>query len=145
MGNKKDLPKIIEKPDKHFSIDLSKFDPLQVIEVFRTLVDAKKELENTKEQEATKRYAIDTDLKKFLIRHEDKKQFLKEYFHNQFSDRREAMQKTFEVLDSGLDEHNDANVSKALDALVGIVRANPLKGLDEIGKAFENDDEDLVI
>jgi len=123
----------------------NKSNPLDVFEAFKVFITAKKEYEIVKEQEFTKRKAIDIDLQKFQITSANKREFIKEYFVNQFSDRREVIERNFTLLDRALDENKDNIAIQILDTIGGIIKENPLKEIDKIGKAFEDDDEELII
>jgi hypothetical protein len=139
------LAKLPQRQNFDINEITNKSNPIDVFEAFKIFITAKKEYEIVIEQENTKRKFIDTNLQKFLIKNESKKEFIKEYLANQFSDRREIIERNFNLLDKVLDEDKDNVAIQILDTIGGIIRESPLKEIDKIGKAFEDDDEELII
>ena len=126
-----------------FPIDFSKSDPNKLLDAFKIMVDAKKEYDIVKMQENTKRYAIDADLKKFFSDEEKKRNAL-ELFEKEFSNRSDVLKVTLDGLKTALEKGDNDIITKSLDAIVSIIKENPLKELDKIGQAFSSGGE-LVI
>jgi len=66
-------------------------------------------------------------------------------FEEEYSIRKDTIEKMFNLIEKALDEGSDNIVIAALDSIEKIVKESPLKGLEQIASAFENDDEDLII
>jgi hypothetical protein len=122
-------------------LDLSKLESSDIANAFKTFINAKKEYEITKEQERTKRQALDTDLKKYLTKVNQTKDFLSKHLTEQYSLRRETIEELFIRLDRALDEDKDSVAVQVLTALEGIVKESPLKEVEQIGKTFASDGE----
>jgi len=121
---------------KAAGFDLSKLESADLKEAFVAFIHAKKEYEIVREQEQTKRQAIDADLKKYLTKVELTQQFLTSHLTEQYAVRRETIDKLFDRLDRELENNNDAVAIHLLTTLEGIVKENPLREIDLIGKAF---------
>jgi hypothetical protein len=117
-------------------IDLSKLESKDLKDAITSFIDAYKDYQITKEQEHTKREAIDADLKKYLTKVNQTKDVLSDYLSNQFSSRKETIDELFTRLDRALDEDKDNVAIQVLTTLEGIVKENPLKEVEQIGKAF---------
>ncbi|MCH3964294.1 MAG: hypothetical protein LKE46_08445 [Clostridium sp.] len=123
----------------------SNYNSLEYIDIIKMLIKSKKEYEITKEQETTKRMAIKSDLFKYLKKLDAKKEVLLEVFEKEYNFRKNTVDKMFDVVERALDDGRDTVVCQALDSIEGIVKESPLKGIAQVSRAFENDDEDLLI
>ena len=131
----------VVKKNNGTGLDLSKLESSDIADAFKTFINAKKEYEITKEQERTKRQALDTDLKKYLTKVNQTKDFLSKHLTEQYSFRRETIEELFIRLDRALDEDKDTVAVQVLTTLEGIVKESPLKEVEQIGKTFASDGE----
>ena len=140
----KELSKITE--NKRFpNIDLDKLNSEDLGNVLKKLIESKKEYEIAKEQEATKRMAIENNMVQYLKTLEAKKEFLSKAFAEEYNIRKDTINEMFNVIERALDEDKDSIVIAALDNIEKVVKESPLKGIAQIANAFENDDEELVL
>lgn len=109
------------------------------------MIEAKREYETVREQEITKRYEIESDLKKYILKLSNQREIIENSLEKEYSMCRETIDKMFSYVDRALDEGKDEIVIAALDNIEGIVKESPLAGLAKITKAFENDNVDLEI
>lgn len=134
------MSKNVQKQESN-SIKWKEGNPADLLKVMETFIQAKKEYGIVKEQEVTKRMAIDNDLTKYLKKVENSREILIGHLSEQYSIRRESMNGIFERLDRALDENKDEVAIAALNTLEGIIKTSPLTEIDKIGKAFEEDGE----
>ncbi|WP_157040332.1 hypothetical protein [Polaromonas naphthalenivorans] len=132
------IKEIVSSNEKKKELSSEEFNGL--VGLIKSMVDAKKEYAIVKEQEATKRYAINSDLNKYLAKVNIQKEILETHLANEFKIRKEAISEIFSRLDVAIDSGNDAIAVAALTAIHGIVIANPLAGIGEMKKVFENTD-----
>ncbi|MBU3191296.1 hypothetical protein K9O30_06620 [Clostridium bowmanii] len=136
---------ISKSNEKKISSNADKLNSKDLGNVLKVLIQSKKEYEITKEQETTKRKVIENDMIKYLKTLDAKKEFLSKAFEEEYSIRKDTIEKMFNLIEKALDEGSDNIVIAALDSIEKIVKESPLKGLAQIASAFENDDEDLII
>lgn len=134
------------KKDKEiFNQITDKLESSDIAGVLKTLIQSKKEYEVTKEQETTKRMKIHNDMIQYLKNLEAKKEFVYKAFQEEYSIRRETIDRMFLMIEECLDEGKNEVVISALNNIEGIVKESPLKSIASIASAFENDDEELII
>lgn len=104
----------------------------------KSVIDAKKEYALVKEQEVTKRLAISSDLNKYLVSISYKRELLERHLENEFSLRKESIAEILSRLDSAIESNQESTAAAALNAIQGIVAANPLKGISEVSKFFDS-------
>jgi hypothetical protein len=123
----------------------AEFSNSEVTDLFKTLIQAKKEYEITKEVEATKRKNIESSLYKYLSNLEAKKELIYYSLAEEYSIRRENIDKMFSLIEESLENDKDNVVIAALDNIEKIICDSPLKSIAEIAKAFNDDDSELII
>lgn len=104
-------------------------------DAFVQFINEKKEYEVVKEQETTKREAIHADLQKYLTKVNQTK-ILVNHLSSKYITRKETLEKVFEKLDQALEQNKDSVAIQIVNSLEGIVKENPLKEIEQIGKAF---------
>lgn len=114
-------------------------------DVLKVLIQSKKEYEITKEQEKTKRMAIENDMIKYLKTLDAKKEFLSKAFEEEYKIRKETIEHLFNIVERALDEGRDNVIHDALNSIEKVVIESPLMGIVEIASAFEKDEEELII
>lgn len=124
---------------------LSETEYLGLLNLAKSIVDAKKEYAIVKEQEETKRLAISTDLTKYLAKLNAQKELLEKHLSNEFKLRKETIAEIFTRLDTAIDKNSEVVAAAALSAIHSIVATNPLTGISEIKKILESDDGVLEI
>jgi predicted nuclease with TOPRIM domain len=126
-----------------FNLDnLSSFD---AADVFKTVVQSKADYEKTKEEETTKRLAIEKATEIHLANIKSKKETLESIAKSRFDERKKTIDRSFDVLERALDEDKDALAIAAMNNITDIVKESPLKDFDSISNALKNDDIDLML
>ena len=129
---------------KHEEKDSGKLSTSDLADVIKALVNAKKEYEIVREQEFTKRAAIESDLMQNMTKILAKREIILRHLSNSYSERSESLRHTFNILERALQDKNTEFVVAALGTIVEIIKVNPLKEIDAIGKAFESDEEFII-
>lgn len=93
-----------------------------------------------KEDQITQREIAKLDVKKeLLIKEMDKKYDLYyKVFGTIFSERKDGIDKSFEIIDKGLKENDKELISQGLGALSQIVSSSPFSNLSELSKLLES-------
>ena len=125
--------------------ELSEREYLGLIDMFKSVIEAHKEYAIVKEQEETKRLAISYDLTKYLDKMNLQKELLEKHLKYEFHLRSETIVEIFARLDTAIDNNSEVIAVAALNAIYGIVASNPMAGLAEIKKIFEDDGRVLEI
>lgn len=120
-------------------------DSFLIADVFKNLIESKKEYEITKEQEITKRLKIESDLKVALYSINAKKEIISQILSQSYNLRKENIDKMFFVIERALDENKNDIVVSALNNIEEILKDNPLKSLLHIHNTFEDDEQELII
>lgn len=124
---------------------ISKLPPEDVGNVIVELINSKKELEITCEQETTKRIKIHNQLEISLKNIDLKREIISTALNKEYGLRQENIEKMFDLVEKALDSEKDEIVIAAIDGIVNIVKESPLNGIAQIASAFENDEEELII
>ena len=124
---------------------ISKLPPEDVGNVIVELINSKKELEITCEQETTKRIKIHNQLEISLKNIDLKREIISTALNKEYGLRQENIEKMFNLVEKALDSEKDEIVIAAIDGIVNIVKESPLNGIAQIASAFENDEEELII
>ena len=97
-------------------------------------------LEAHKENEITKRQIAEINAKKEVLITEIKERygFYKYIFDNVFKERREAMNKHFEIIDKGIADNNENLVSKGLEELSKVVSSSHVAEAIKLKNLIEN-------
>ena len=108
--------------------------PIQAIEAIKMVLEAHKE------NEITKRQIAEINAKKEVLITEIKERygFYKYIFDNVFKERREAMNKHFEIIDKGIADNNENLVSKGLEELSKVVSSSPIAEAIKLKNLIEN-------
>lgn len=117
-----------------------KSNNIDVVSVFSQFINAKKEYEQTKEQEITKRLEIEADLRKHIETVVNQREFLEKYLEKEYKIRQLTIDKFFEVLDNVLENNKDNIVIKTLESIENVVKETPLSGLMQLKKSIENNE-----
>jgi len=124
---------------------MTKTEFLGLVDLAKSVLNAKKEYAIVKEQEETKRASISCDLTKYLAKLNAQKEILGKHLENEFQLRKETIDEIFARLDTAVDNNNDVVAAAALKAISVVVSTNPLSGVAEIHKLFEDDDSVIEI
>lgn len=114
-------------------------------DVLKAVVESKRDYEKTKEEEATKRLAIEKATEIHLAKIKSNKETVENISKAIFNERKNAIDKSFEVLERALDEDKDAVAIAAMNGISDIVKESPLKDFDSISNALQNDNIDLIL
>lgn len=120
-------------------------DNLDASNVLKTLVESKHDYEKTKEEETTKRLAIEKATEIHLAKIKSNKETVENISKAIFSERKNVIDKSFDVLERALDEDKDAVAIAAMNGISDIVKESPLKDFDSISNALQNDNIDLIL
>ena len=108
--------------------------PIQAIEAIKMVLEAHKENEITKRQIAeinAKKEVLITEIK-------ERYDFYRYIFDNVFNERREAMNKYFEIIDKGIADNNENLVSMGLENLSKVVSSSPIAEAIKLKNLIEN-------
>ncbi|MGL4912841.1 MAG: hypothetical protein ACRC3Y_10485 [Romboutsia sp.] len=114
-------------------------------DVLKAVVESKRDYEKTKEEETTKRLAIEKATEIHLAKIKSNKETVEEISKAIFSERKNVIDKSFDVLERALDEDKDTVAIAAMNGISDIVKESPLKDFDSISNALQNDNIDLVL
>lgn len=114
-------------------------------DVFKAMIESKRDYEKTKEEETTKRLAIEKATEIHLAKIKSNKETVENISKAIFSERKNVIDKSFDVLERALDEDKDAVAIAAMNGISDIVKESPLKDFDSISNALQNDNIDLVL
>lgn len=122
-----DIGKVLGKLPKNLPIP-------DVTKTFNLLLEYKKESEITKRDIA--RYDAMKDVMISEITH--KYAFYEKLFASVFAERNTAVQKFFEVIDTGIKEHNTELMLAGLSGLSNVVASSPFAGISELRNAIDS-------
>lgn len=114
-------------------------------DVLKMIVESKRDYEKTKEEETTKRLAIEKAAEIHMAKIKSNKETVENISKAIFNERKNAIDKSFEVLERALDEDKDAVAIAAMNGISDIVKESPLKDFDSISNALQNDNIDLIL
>lgn len=114
-------------------------------EVLKMVVESKRDYEKTKEEETTKRLAIEKATEIHLAKIKSNKEMIENISKTIFNERKNVIDKSFDVLERALDEDKDSVAIAAMNGISDIVKESPLKDFDSISNALQNDDIDLIL
>lgn len=114
-------------------------------DVLKAVVESKRDYEKTKEEEATKRLAIEKATEIHLAKIKSNKETVENISKAIFNERKNVIDKSFDVLERALDEDKDAVAIAAMNGISDIVKESPLKDFDSISNALQNDNIDLIL
>lgn len=109
-----------------------------VVDMIGKFITAKKELEQTREMEGTKRAEIEADLKKHIISVNAQREFLEKYLKKEYKIRKKVTDHFFEILDSALVNGKDEVAIKTLESIENIVKESPLSGIMQLKESIAN-------
>lgn len=122
MADKKVI-NVINKVSKKIPKDmLNKIPPVEAVAAISNLLSAYKESEITKREIAAinaKKEIIITDIK-------NRYDFYRDVFDKVFKERRQHMNKCFEIIDKGISDNNENLVSTGLENLSKVVSSSPI-------------------
>lgn len=110
------LSKNVGKLSKSF---LRNLNPLEVLHEYFEYQKTLDEQRTTREHISAKR---DIAIKSI----EAQKEILLDYFNKRFSERKDSLDKFFDVLDNAIKEKDDKQLDVALAGILGILKDNPL-------------------
>lgn len=105
-----------------------------VTSVFSMFMDYKKEAEITKRE--IKR--LDNAKEILLAEIEKKYDFYYKIFATVFSERRQAIDKSFEIIDKGIEANDHELISRGLSSLSNVVASSPFSNIGEVTKLIES-------
>ena len=120
-------------------------DGLNIAQGFMEVVRARQQYLQIKEEELTKRTAIQKKAEIDIAEIREKSQLLRDYFIMSFSERRDNFDRCFNMLDAGLLSGNDKQVDAALSLIVDIVKESPLEQAANVMQQLKNRNEGDVI
>lgn len=130
---------------KNGCFNLNNLNSKDAADVFKAVVESKRDYEKTKEEETTKRLAIEKATEIHLAKIKSNKETIEEISKTIFSERKNVIDKSFDVLERALDEDKDSVAIAAMNGISDIVKESPLKDFDNISNALQNDDIDLIL
>ena len=114
-------------------------------DVIKMVVESRRDYKKTKEEEATKRLAIEKATEIHLEKIKSSKEMVENISKAIFNERKNVIDKRFDVLERALDEDKDSVAIEAMNGISNIVKESPLKDFDSISNALQNDDIDLIL
>lgn len=138
MDNKK-----FSKKNSCFNLD--NLNSKDASDILKIVVESKIDYEKTKEEETTKRLAIEKATEIHLAKIKSNKETVENISKAIFNERNNVIGKSFDVLERALDEDKDAVAIAAINGISDIVKESPLKDFDSISNALQNDNVDLIL
>lgn len=138
MDNKK-----VSKKNSCFNLD--NLNSKDASDILKIVVESKIDYEKTKEEETTKRLAIEKATEIHLAKIKSNKETVENISKAIFNERNNVIGKSFDVLERALDEDKDAVAIAAINGISDIVKESPLKDFDSISNALQNDNVDLIL
>ncbi|HBG3821692.1 TPA: hypothetical protein KQC85_003134 [Clostridioides difficile] len=135
--------KKVSKKNSCFNLD--NLNSKDASNVLKAVVESKLDYEKTKEEETTKRLAIEKATEIHLAKIKSNKETVENISKAIFSERKNVIDKSFDVLERALDEDKDAVAIAAMNGISDIVKESPLKDFDSISNALQNDNVDLIL
>lgn len=118
---------------KNFEISSKILPPTDIMSTFKMLMEIKRENDEVKKEikkiEATKELLIHEMTLKFDLYHK--------VFGQIFDERKQSINKSFEIIDRGLKENDKDLISMGLNSLSQVVSASPFSNLAELSKLLE--------
>lgn len=130
---------------KNNPFNLGNLNSKDASDVIKMVIESKRDYEKTKEEETTKRLAIEKTTEIHLTKIKSSKETIENISKAIFNERKNAIDKSFNVLERALDEDKDSVAIEAINGISSIVKESPLKDFDSISKALQNDDIDLIL
>ena len=138
MDNKK-----FSKKNSCFNLD--NLNSKDASDILKIVVESKIDYEKTKEEETTKRLAIEKATEIHLAKIKSNKETVENISKAIFNERNNVIGKSFDVLERALDEDKDAVAIAAINGISDIVKESPLKDFDSISNALQNANVDLFL
>lgn len=135
--------KKISKKNTEFNLD--NLNSKDASDVLKVLIESKRDYEKTKEEEKTKRLAIENATEIHLAKIKSNKETVEKISSAIFNERKNVIDNSFDVLERALDEDKDSVAIAAMNGISDIVKESPLKDFDSISNALQNDDIDLIL
>lgn len=142
-GEVMDTNKKTSKNSGCFNLD--NLNSKDAADVIKMVVESKRDYEKTKEEEKTKRLAIEKSTEIHLAKIKSNQEKVENISKDIFNERKKVIDKGFEVLERALDEDKDSVAIAAMNGISDIVKESPLKNFDSISNALQNDDVDLIL
>lgn len=117
---------------------LSPLDVMQAGEVLKTLTDAITEYGKVVEQEKTKRLGIEAQRDVMLEHVRAQKEVLMTYLQGSFRERALVLDKSFGLLDRGLETGDAAVMQAAIAMIVQTVQHSPFKDAQDLTKKLSD-------
>ncbi|WP_434799201.1 hypothetical protein [Terrisporobacter vanillatitrophus] len=130
---------------KNGCFNLDNLNSKDALDVFNKVVESKRDYEKTKEEETTKRLAIEKATEIHLAKIKSNKETVENISEAIFNERQKVIDKSFDVLERALDEDKDSVAIAAMNGISDIVKESPLKDFDSISNALQNDNTDLIL
>ncbi|AUN14342.1 MAG: hypothetical protein E7E58_08980 [Paeniclostridium sordellii] len=144
-----DTNKKINKNSDYFNLDnlnsKDVADSFKILDVLEMVIESKRDYEKTKEEEKTKRLAIEKSTEIYLAKIKSNQEKVENISKDIFNERKKVIDRGFEVLERALDEDKDSVAIAAINGISDIVKESPLKNFDSISNALQNDDVDLIL
>ncbi|MCH1966240.1 hypothetical protein [Paraclostridium sordellii] len=144
-----DTNKKINKNSDYFNLDnlnsKDVADSFKILDVLEMVIESKRDYEKTKEEEKTKRLAIEKSTEIYLAKIKSNQEKVENISKDIFNERKKVIDRGFEVLERALDEDKDSVAIAAINGISDIVKESPLKNFDSINNALQNDDVDLIL
>ncbi len=125
--------------------DMPKLSSKDAANVFKELINAKKEYELVREQEVTKRQEIAANLNYHLEKLSMQRDMIENYLEKDFAMRKETIDEIFSRMDRAYNDQNYEVVIKALDSVEGIVKQSPMADMFQMKKIMSDDSLELEI
>ncbi|CEQ15162.1 hypothetical protein [Paraclostridium sordellii] len=144
-----DTNKKINKNSDYFNLDnlnsKDVADSFKILDALEMVIESKRDYEKTKEEEKTKRLAIEKSTEIYLAKIKSNQEKVENISKDIFNERKKVIDRGFEVLERALDEDKDSVAIAAINGISDIVKESPLKNFDSISNALQNDDVDLIL
>lgn len=125
-------------PSKISNVSSLKASPLSALEAFNILVKEYSNYKQVVETERTKRQAIKAWSQARAEETKLKKDFLKQYLVNSFSERRYVIDEMFKRLDEGIESGNNQLITMAMTSISDIVKSSPLQEAEKVMLAMSD-------
>lgn len=93
---------------------------------------------NKIEEEKTKRAQIAAKRDALIHAIQSEATIILNYFAQRFAERRDALDRLFQLLENGLSEMDIKSIDTALAGILAILQDSPLKDLEQFKRAWEN-------
>lgn len=130
---------------KSASATLVRNNPAAVVSAAKGVLDSIFEYLKTRDEQQTRRQAIDAQREVAIERIRAQKDILMEAMRLVFAERAKILEKSFEALDKGLAEGRDSVVHDSLNTIAEVVKSSPFKSIGELQMMLKDPNSVLML